>query len=1060
MTDLQKALQELQSRVKGAWSGTNDLFSRPGTFLSNYGRRRDFQEEEEMVSLVGRSGGPGSSRRRNSGLDGSSSSSIDRVTLIVEGMTCSSCSTAVEKALKKVPGVKTASVALLRHSADVTFDSLLVDHDQLVRAVGSAGFLAKVEVSNEDYAGVMSAKIRLDIEGMHCSSCSAAVEQAVNELPGIHNAAVSLSTHQAIVTYNPSLVSRQDIEHAVEMCGFGCRMVEEQSNTKVVFEIDGMTCSSCSSAVESALTQRKGVLHADVDLLGHRAEVLFDSSMVGPRDIIESIEQVGFGASLVDSQNRGASSDRNMIETSRYRRQAIFSASLTLPVFLIAMVFPWLGALGWLYSTMVFGYPLDQLVKWILATPVQYIIGWQFHVGAYRAIKAKRANMDCLVSFGTNASYLYSVISIVHHHMMLHHMTGEYTPTDFFETSSMLITFVLLGKYLESSAKGKTSEAIAKLCAMTPTTATLLEKKKDADEYVEREIPASLIQKGDILQILPGGRVPADGRIVNGSTYLDESMMTGESKPISKGIDDYVFGGTLNNGGMIHMKAERVGYDTTLSQIVRLVEGAQLSKAPVQAFADRISAVFVPAVVCISVLTTIVWYTSGIVGLVPESWIPAGHSIFLFSLLFGIAVMVIACPCALGLATPTAVMVGTGLAATNGVLIKGGDILEKAVKVNIVVFDKTGTLTAGKPAVVDFLICEKGVSGAMIAKVAASLERSSEHPLASAIINFENSYLNGTWISQNRPSMLETNESYSPCSKGRKARHQESIENAKDVEVIVGKGLISTLPTPLDLKAKYGESMDVKLGSLNFLKEEGVVGLESQEGIKYAQEMESRGCSCIYIAINGNLTSIISVMDPIKPESRGVVATLQTMGISCVLLTGDNKRTAMAVGHQLGITSINAEVLPGDKAAVVSELQSSQDNVVAMVGDGVNDSPALAKADIGIAIGSGADVAVEAADIVLVKSDLEDVIMALDICRTTFRRIKWNYVWALGYNITMVPIAAGCLYPFMRFQLPPWVAGGCMALSSVSVVGSSLLLRLYKRPKRVLRDYAASPSPW
>jgi len=394
------------------------------------------------------------------------------------------------------------------------------------------------------------------------------------------------------------------------------------------------------------------------------------------------------------------------------------------------------------------------------------------------------------------------------------------------------------------------------------------------------------------------------------------------------------------------------------------------------------------------------------------------------------------------------------------VLIKGGDILEKAVDVDVVIFDKTGTLTAGKPAVVDFLLCDCDISGAMVAKVGAALERSSEHPIASAIIQFENAYLSGTWVSQSRPSMLQHVESPGLACKGRKERHHESIENAKEVEVIVGKGLHATIPTPKNMIFKYGEHMDVKLGSFKFLKENGVTGLNSQEGAKYAQEMESRGCSCIYLAINDSVVSIISVMDPIKPESRGVIAALQTMGISCVLLTGDNQRTAMAVGHQLGVTTIHAEVLPGDKAAVVSELQSSQNKAVAMVGDGVNDSPALAKADIGIAIGSGADVAVEAADIVLVKNDLEDVIMALDICRTTFRRIKWNYVWALGYNITMVPIAAGCLYPVMRFQLPPWVAGGCMALSSVSVVGSSLLLRLYKRPRKVLRDYSHSPAPF
>jgi len=1007
--------------------------------------------EEELVSLVGRG-------NVHDVETGGGQAEGTRVQLRVSGMHCASCSSAVESALRQIDGVWEASVALLQETADVLYDPhVVVDGSVLVQAVKDAGFDAVLEEESSCIT------LQIEIEGMHCSSCSTAVEKAVLKIAGVHHAHVSLSTHMARVQYSPGSLLAADIVHAIESCGFKARIIEESySNSSMDIDIEGMTCSSCSTSVERAVCDMEGVLSVNVNLMTNSAHVSYDSSVVGPRDILDRIGQAGFAASL-NEQGQGMGSrgsERNEKETARYRRLAIAASVFTIPVFLIAMVFPYIDAFGFLYSKSVFGYPLDEILKWALATPVQFVIGWQFHVGAYKALKSKRANMDCLVSFGTNASYIYSMISIIHHHIMSHHMTGMYSPTDFFETSAMLITFVLIGKYLESSAKGKTSEAIVKLCAMAPPTAILLDGNDT--NVVEREIPSSLIQKGDILKILPGSRIPADGYISYGSTFIDESMLTGESKAVTKDVGDAVFGGTLNNGGMVHMKAEKVGSDTTLSQIVRLVEGAQLSKAPVQGVADRISAVFVPAVVALSLSTTLIWYVSGRVGLVPESWIPVGHSLFLFSLLFGIAVMVIACPCALGLATPTAVMVGTGVAASNGVLIKGGDILEKAVDVNVVVFDKTGTLTLGKPAVVDLLLLDQGVSGAAATKLAAALERSSEHPIASAIINFENEYLNGTWVSQSRPSMFQSRAAPDQPSADKFTRHKQSLKNIEAVEVIVGKGLSATIKTPEEISSdyggsQYGESISILLGSSNLLADEDISGMDpGSKAYEYAREMESRGCSCVYLAINRNLVSIFSIMDPIKPESRGVVAALHQMRISCVLLTGDNWRTARAVGHQLGVTDIHAEVMPGDKAAVVAELQSVRGCTVAMVGDGVNDSPALAKADIGIAIGSGADVAIEAADIVLVKNDLEDVIMALDVCRTTFRRIKWNYVWALGYNVVMIPIAAGCLYPVMKFQLPPWVAGGCMALSSVSVVGSSLLLRLYQRPKRVLRDYESA----
>jgi len=899
-----------------------------------------------------------------------------------------------------------------------------------------------------------SSRVTLSIDGMHCSSCSTAVESALLSLSGVKKSTVSLSLHQALVEYDASKISVEEIVGEVESCGFGCAVLKELLPSRVELRVVGMTCSSCSSAVETALKGVDGVLEARADVLTHSAVVVCDDKvLLGIRQLVEAVEDAGFEATVVNRGNESASEnvsnarEVNARESARYRRRAMLAGVLTAPVFLIAMVFPMIpmlsgpgGVFSWLYTTSVAGFPLDQVMKFAFATPVQFGVGWQFHVGAYRALKARRANMDCLVSFGTNAAYAYSMISIIHHHVMMHHMTGRYTPTDFFETSAMLITFVLLGKYLESSAKGRTSDAIEKLCAMAPPTAILIETSSDG-RNTERHIDSNMIQKEDVLKILPGARMPADGKIVMGSTFVDESMLTGESKPVGKSVGDAVVGGTLNAGGMVHIQAERVGSDTTLSQIVRLVEGAQMSKAPVQAVADRISAVFVPVVVSLSLFTTIAWWVCGSFNIFPQTWIPEGHSLFLFALMFGIAVMVIACPCALGLATPTAVMVGTGVAATNGVLIKGGDILEKASDVNVVVFDKTGTVTMGKPAVVDFFLCRDDASGLAVAKLAAALERSSEHPIASAITNFERDYVRGDWVSQTRPSMFggapdgkDATGSGEESSTSRDGsvplESSASIPDAKDVEVIVGRGLSAMIPVsslakdlPVFVRTSVPTGMStvsVLLGSHHLMMDEGIDGDAINSAQKYANEMESRGCSCIYLAVNTCLLAVVSIMDPIKPESRGVIAALHTIGISCVLLTGDNRRTAMAIGQQLGLHDIHAEVLPGDKAAVVSEIQTSDrstqpgrlgrlgrlgrssavnTNTVAMVGDGVNDSPALAKADIGIAIGSGSDVAIEAADVVLVKSDLEDVLMALDLCRRTFSRIKWNYLWALGYNV-------------------------------------------------------------
>lgn len=1005
-------------------------------------------------------------------------------------------------------------MALLSESAEVHYNANVLDEAAVVETIEAAGFEARV-ISSSAAAAAHAELLKLEVSGMHCSSCSSAVEKALLAVPGVQRVSVSLTLHQAEVVITPGAATESELLDAVTACGFEAKSLIKADSNVVNLRVSGMTCGSCSSAVEAAIRRLPGVADAGVNLLACTAEVRFDPGTTGPRHILEAVEAAGFEAEIISGE-RFDFSDQNKLETASYRRATLMATALTLPVFMVSMVFPALKIMKCLYTTMVLGFPLNELIKWAFSTPVQFWIGWRFHSGAFKAIRARRANMDVLISLGTNASYIYSLISILHHHFNSHHMSGGYQPTDFFETSAMLITLVLFGKYLESAAKGKTSEAIVKLLQMAPPTAILVEVSPHGEPTgIEKEVSTALVHRGDMLKVLPGARIPADGEIASGASYLDESMLTGESEPVRKGRGDSVFGGTVNVGGPVYVRATRVGADTALSQIVRLVESAQLNKAPIQGFADKVSAVFVPIVVALALLTWLAWYTAGTAGWYPDTWLPQGHSVFLFSLLFGIAVVVIACPCALGLATPTAVMVATGVAASHGILIKGGDALERAVEVQTIVFDKTGTVTAGRPHVVDFRVLRPEIPAEAVLRAATALENNSEHPIAAAVLQFGKDFATGNWT----PGLWTDATSTSDRRKGGKlgtleiesasdyssspsfhlidpAEEEEAtqhIEQLSEVEVVVGQGVkgwfalpagfpgaealsalqqtSSVTTKPKDTSTSTSTSnpgnnsttsttvagiqpeVAVMIGNRRLMQESSVAPFTTAtEG--YIRDMETRGCTCVFVAVGRTPVGVISVVDPIKPEARGVVAALHQMGLKCVLLTGDNWRTARAVADQLGIASVHAEVLPAGKVEAVRELQDGGRRVVGMVGDGVNDSPALAQADVGIAVGSGADVAIEAANVVLMKSDLEDVLMALDLCRTAFRRIKWNYTWALGYNLTMIPVAAGCLYPTLKFQLPPWVAGACMALSSVSVVASSLLLRWYRRPRRVIRDLA------
>ncbi|KAM3388897.1 hypothetical protein ACQJBY_011189 [Aegilops geniculata] len=748
--------------------------------------------------------------------------------------------------------------------------------------------------------------------------------------------------------------------------------------------------------VKSSVQALPGVEDIKIDTELQKITISYKPDQTGPRDLIEVIESAASGdiAVSIYPEADGREQHRNG-EITRYRQSFLWSLVFTIPVFLTSMVFMYIpGLKDGLDKKVVNMMSIGELLRWVLSTPVQFVIGRKFYTGAYNAMCHGSPNMDVLIALGTNTAYFYSVYSV------LRAATSEnYMSTDFFETSSMLISFILLGKYLEILAKGKTSEAIAKLMDLAPETATVLIYDNEGVVVSEKEIDSRLIQKNDVIKVMPGGKVASDGFVIRGQSHVNESMITGESRPVAKKKGDTVIGGTVNENGMLHVRATFVGSESALAQIVRLVESAQMAKAPVQKFADQIS-----KVILLSLLTWLTWFLAGKFHGYPSSWIPSSMDSFQLALQFGISVMVIACPCALGLATPTAVMVATGVGASQGVLIKGGQALESAQKVDCIVFDKTGTLTIGKPIVVNTRLFKNMVLREFYDYVAAA-EDNSEHPLGKAIVEHAKKF------------------------------HPEETHiwpEARDFISVTGHGV----------KAKISDK-SVIVGNKSFMLSLGIdVPVEASEILMEEEEKAHTG---IIVAMDQEIVGMISVSDPIKPNAHEVISYLKSMKVECIMVTGDNWGTANAIGKEVGIENIIAEAKPEQKAEKVKELQLSG-KTVAMVGDGINDSPALVAANVGMAIGAGTDVAIEAADIVLMKSNLEDVITAIDLSRKAFFRIRMNYVWALGYNIIGIPIAAGVLFPSTRFRLPPWVAGAAMAASSVSVVCWSLLLRYYKRP--------------
>ena len=730
---------------------------------------------------------------------------------------------------------------------------------------------------------------------------------------------------------------------------------------KTTISISGMHCASCAQRIEKALKKSEGISNANVNYATEKATVDYDEKIITEDKILKIIENQGYKPFREDGKNPDKENIERQNEIKKLKKLFFLSLALSIPIFIISIPLKWINVV----------LPYENIILLILATPVQFIVGYRFYKGAYSALKNKSANMDTLIAIGTSAAYFYSLFVV-----FLPNILGNHV---YFESAALIITFIILGKWLEAVTKGKASEAIKKLMGLQPKTALIVRNGK------EIEVLLSQLKIGDIIIVKPGQKIPVDGIIVDGSSSVDESMITGESIPVEKKKNDTVIGATINKHGSFKFKATKIGKDTVLSQIIKLVEQAQGSKAPIQRLADKVSGIFVPAVILIAVTAFILWF------------FVFGQT-FVFSLTVFVAILIIACPCALGLATPTAIMVGTGKGAENGILIKSSEALENAHKITTVVFDKTGTLTKGEPIVTDILPVGK-VDKNEILKFAAIAEKKSEHPLAEAILN--------------------------------KAEEEKiKIADSKSFKAIPGYGII----------ANY-DKKEIVFGNRNLMKKYNVKINTYEEKISV---LENEGKTVMILALNNEFIGVIAVADTLKEYSKEAVEQLHKMGKEVIMITGDNKRTASGIAKQLGIDSVLAEVLPEDKEKEVAKLQK-QGKVVAMVGDGINDSPALAKADIGIAIGAGTDIALETGQIVLVKNDLRDVVTAIDLSNYTIKKIKQNLFWAFFYNSIGIPVAAGLLYPFTGFLLNPMIAGAAMAFSSVSVVSNSLLMKRYRK---------------
>ncbi|MDI9578542.1 MAG: heavy metal translocating P-type ATPase [Thermoproteota archaeon] len=801
-------------------------------------------------------------------------------------------------------------------------------------------------------------RIVLNISGMSCINCVRAIEKSLSNLNGVISAKVNLTTEKAVIDFDPTILDQKTIEKTIVDIGY--QVIHDQLS----LQIGGMTCINCAKSIEKALRSKEGIYEAIVNFAAEKVNVEYNSEQISVAGIKKVIQDVGYE---IIEPKQGISEDAESLARKRHIRQIKMllaaSIALTIPI-MILMWFPPL--------------PMEQnnFVMFLLATPVQFIVGWTFYVGAYRGLKNKTANMDTLIVMGTSAAWIYSTAVTFMPSVFMNAMV-------FFDTSAMIMTFILTGKLLDAIAKGRTSEAIRKIMGLRAKVARVIRDNE------EMEIPVEDVRVGDIVIVRPAEKIPVDGVVIDGYSAVDEKVITGESIPVEKQKGDQVVGATINKTGMLKFEATKVGKDTFLAQITKMVEDATSSKAPIQRLADIAAGYFVPTIILIATVSTLLWYFILNAGLI-------------FSLKVFIAVLVVACPCALGLATPTAIMVGVGKGAENGILIKSGEALETINKLKTVVFDKTGTLTKGEPEVTDILTTQKSkpVSAEQLLKFAAVAEKNSEHPLGEAIV--------------------------------RKALENGiKIDDPEFFNAIPGQGV--------EVK---NEENTILLGNRRLMENSHIEISEFEEKMT---KFEEEGKTAILIAVNGKIAGLIAVADTLKEHSKKAVASLKQMGLEVIMLSGDNEKTAKAIANQAGIDQVLAEVLPSEKAKQIKLLQT-QGKVVAMVGDGINDAPALAQADVGIAVGSGTDVAVETGDIVLIRNDLRDVAIAFQLGNATMRKVKQNLFWAFFYNVALVPLAAGAFYPILGVLFDPVYAAIAMATSSVTVVTNASLLKRF-RPK-------------
>ena len=997
--------------------------------------------------------------------------SSSTTTLVVEGMTCGACTSAVEGGFTNVAGVKSMSVSLLSERAVVEHDPSIISPEAIAETIEDRGFDAKVLETTQSpsgpppyhggpYTDASQAELwttTASIEGMTCGACTSAIEGGFKDLDGLAQFNISLLAERALIVHDPQKLPSEQIVEIIEDRGFDAKILSSQKaeagitfSQTLQLKVYGLLDQSSATQLENNLLSLPGIMNAVVSLTTSRTSVTHNPSVMGIRAIVESIEKSGFNALLadLDDSNAQLESLAKTREIQQWRRAWIFSASLAIPVFLISMLIPMtIPALDFgSFNLYLPGLYLGDVICLFLTIPVQFGVGKRFYASAFKSLKHRSPTMDVLVVLGTSAAFFFSCAAMIVSVLVPPHTR----PNTVFETSSMLITFISLGRYLENRAKGSTSKALSRLMSLAPSMATIYadplvaekaaeawsdrlsekDSSNDSGASEEKVIPTELIEVGDVVILRPGDKIPADGSVIRGHSYVDESMVTGEAMPILKGTGSNLMAGTVNGAGKLDFRVTRAGRDTQLSQIVKLVQEAQTSRAPIQRMADLVAGYFVPTIIALGVTTFIGWMVLSHLLVDPPMIFlkPGSGGRFMVCLKLCISVIVFACPCALGLSTPTAVMVGTGVGAEHGILVKGGAVLETATRVRHVVFDKTGTLTMGKMSVANTELQDIWTSNDWRRRLWWTLvglsELNSEHPIGKAIVSAAKEEL--------------------------RLGPEDTIDGSiGDFEVSVGKGVTAFVESASSAERKRYR---LTIGNASYLSAQDIAVPTAASHTGADSKIPSPSISSItqiYIAIDGSFSGLLSLSDTLKPSAPATISALSRLGISASIVTGDQLPTALSVAKAVGISASNvhAGASPTQKRELVKQLQA-EGNMIAMVGDGINDSPALATADVGIALSSGTDVAMEAADIVLMRpEDLLSVPASLHLSRKIFSRIKLNLGWACVYNILGLPFAMGfgLLLPG-HFMMPPMMAGGAMALSSVSVVGSSLLLKFWRRP--------------